>query len=812
MAMVQILMQREAAHASVHEIAELECVQFIDSDSNATKTAFQRPWVSEVRTCDDLLRQLRLFRAAATRLRLPTDHERDYDSAETLDEMNANFSELEKELKDMQTRQRTMDGSYAEKLEHRQVLRSATDELAFTSTLQRPAQPAGALEEEGTGLLEEGSGLRPLAEQQGPVRMIWGVVEMDKREALERLLFRATRGNAILKTSDRSHFFASAEGAPGTGSTKVPFAVVFSGRSIQDKVTKICQSMDVHSYHVPRSATEQIALLDTLEREIQDHKAVTAMSEKRQGDLLAPVAARLLEGEKRVLKEKAVWATLNLFDTSISNKTVVAEGWVPVDKISDVRAALLRGMRRSRVSSTSVMSLIETDATPPTLIKTNKLTCSFQALNDAYGTPRYLELNPGIFYPVTYSFLFGIMFGDIGHGILLLLGALFLISREHAWGGKKLNELIEPAFEGRYVLLLMALFSIYVGGVYNECFGCSLLPWSYWSLDCPKEGGQCAALPVAPPGFGVDPIWGIAENKLGYQNSFKMKISIIIGVSQMVFGLACKTSNCFYFKKWKDLYYENIPEYVFLLSIFGYLCLLIVYKWSVDWVGLGLAAPPLLDTLLGMVLDFGKPIPPDMVLYPGQATVQMILVILAVVSVPCMLFPKPYLLRAENREGYAQLETEDDTEVAPREADAHGIGHTEHKEFDFQECMIHQSIHVIEFVLGSVSNTASYLRLWALSLAHGGLSEVFWERVMLAALEVEAEPWVKAVAMFFAFSVWACLTFGVLMVMETLSACLHDIRLHWVEFQNKFYGADGKPFRPLSFKTVIREHVNGVSD
>lgn len=123
---------------------------------------------------------------------------------------------------------------------------------------------------------------------------------------------------------------------------------------------------------------------------------------------------------------------------------------------------------------------------------------------------------------------------------------------------------------------------------------------------------------------------------------------------------------------------------------------------------------------------------------------------------------------------------------------------------NFSEICIHQLIETIEFVLGTVSNTASYLRLWALSLAHGQLAHVFFNK-LLESFALSGSG--NAALLFLLFPVFFSFTFFVLMCMDSMECFLHTLRLHWVEFQNKFYKGNGYKFVPFSFSTIIELEI-----
>ena len=71
---------------------------------------------------------------------------------------------------------------------------------------------------------------------------------------------------------------------------------------------------------------------------------------------------------------------------------------------------------------------------------------------------------------------------------------------------------------------------------------------------------------------------------MGYYNSLKMKMSILLGVTHMLLGIFMKLLNAIYFRSGLDIAFEFVPQLLFMLSIFGYLCFIILYKWFTPYM------------------------------------------------------------------------------------------------------------------------------------------------------------------------------------------------------------------------------------
>lgn len=381
-----------------------------------------------------------------------------------------------------------------------------------------------------------------------------------------------------------------------------------------------------------------------------------------------------------------------------------------------------------------ILNEITVEEMPPTYNRVNKYTAGFQHLVDAYGPNSYREVNPAVYTIATFPFLFAVMFGDAGHGLIMLLTGLFLVIREDSLAKKaSSSEIFNIFFGGRYIITMMGFFSIYTGLIYNDIFSKSLnIFGSHWAFredlwpdnstvtDLEKyqmlDPGNFSLYQGNPYVFGLDPAWQSAQNKIVFLNGYKMKISLIFGLIHMVFGVTLSAWNKVLKRKYADIFLEFLPQLIFLVFIFCYLLFLIFFKWIyyyADTVNKDTnvrsehCAPNLLITFINMMLFKGGDADPKLVevckgyetyMYGGQEQLQKFLVIFGVLMIPIMLFGKP-IHKLMTRRSERQRRLQQDGERLLSEAQES----QEETEEAFGEIMIYQGIHTIEYVLGSVS-------------------------------------------------------------------------------------------------------------
>ncbi|NXT54641.1 VPP3 ATPase, partial [Pluvianellus socialis] len=822
---------------------------------NPKVSAFQRRFVGEVRRCEEMEKTFTFLqqelRGAGRALGPCPENPRAPLAREAL-RVQEQSEQLAQELREVSRNRASLRGRLRELRQYLHVLREGQRFTSLPAPHGSPPRPRALSEREPI--------LDPSLHQHldRKINFVAGVIHPWRVSAFERLLWRACRGYLVASFVEMPE--PMEDPATGESITWVIFLISYWGEQIGQKIRKISDCFHCHVYPYPESEASRADTMSGLHSQIQDLSVVLEETEQYLAQVLDKVALALPTWRVQVQKMKAIYLVLNQCSFDVTEKCLIAEVWCPVRDLTQVQDALRQGSYKSGSSVECFVQRIPTSESPPTLIRTNKFTAGFQSIVDAYGVASYQEVNPAPYAIITFPFIFAIMFGDVGHGLLMFLFALWMVLYENSPSLRQAsNEIWLTFFEGRYLILLMGAFSIYTGFIYNECFSKATVifpsAWSVatmanhsswrWDPNSPVTPNPRSLPGLTPPRsvhssaylathpsltldpnvtgvfqgpypFGIDPIWSLATNHLNFLNSFKMKMSVVLGIVHMGFGVLLGVFNHLHFQQRHRLVLEFLPEMVFLLALFGYLVFLIFYKWITFSAANSLVAPSILIHFIDMFLFTSNA--GNLPLYQGQVPVQTVLVVLALASVPVLLLGTPLYLCCRRRaprtgrpapvatgEQEPLLEGQEaGNSVNATKEDVESGGHSPDAEhLDFAEVFMHQAIHTIEYCLGCVSNTASYLRLWALSLAHAQLSEVLWTMVMRNGfVRLSYAGGVVLVPVFAAFAV---LTVAILLVMEGLSAFLHALRLHWVEFQNKFYVGAGYKLSPFAFAPDARE-------
>ena len=848
----KIRIPKESANEILFALGKLKnAIEFEDLTKNDIEA--KKSFGDMIKRCDEMKKKIDDFIQICKEFQVPLNKNNtfyDLNSRLSLDMQNRDkkfgstyFDLVESEILKNSRKISDLVDSHEQMRENLIILIEKKHVLEKASELIRDSLPLGNFSDSDSN--EDGI----LPSINSNLVLMAGTVPTENEMKLKRMIFRISRGNAtsnfynlyidkdeyiytstvrqrgfsIANMSDKNPIVHNIELLNNMNNEKKIFSVVFPGSSenvLLKKILKACEIFQASRYSVPKSSKIREEL-DALNADIHDKKAMLQSIERTLNDLLKELNKfQEINGYKyliyKIYFEQQRLIYTNLGKCILRENFVDGRVWIPQNKLDLIEQTLnnLFKDKENKINASLTDIENEPNINPPTLIITNEFTSVPQMIVDTYGTPRYKEINPGYFTIITFPFLFGVMFGDIGHSLFLLCLSIYLFIQNKSLS-KSSNSMVQVLAQSRYFILLMGFFALYCGLLYNDFLSVPIYFSSCYNK-FGKSGEYLDKKKDCKYKFGVDPVWIISNNELTFVNSLKMKFSVIIGVFQMSMGIVLKGLNAIYDKNFVDCLFVFIPQLIFMLILFGYMDALIFLKWSVNYDNEEDTAPDIKSYLMNIVLKFGE-LPPapadgkDWKLIGDRNLFEKLhkgILILALVCLVIMLVPPIFLNFKKAKKNYAKLNrinVENNDEANENLIQVNLDINQENQEPLMSDFVVASIIETIEFALGAISNTASYLRLWALSLAHSQLSKVFFEYSIGMFSRFIDQPVVDGMLLASIFVIYGGVTFGVLLCMDFMECFLHTLRLHWVEFQNKFFKADGHKFQPFCFEIHIEE-------
>ncbi len=272
--------------------------------------------------------------------------------------------------------------------------------------------------------------------------------------------------------------------------------------------------------------------LEEAKRKIEENAATLEKDEKEIINQLREIANKemgnLLRYKRFLTIAKTVdEANLNFLKTA---STYYLAGWVPAARVNEVVDII-----EKTTGGACVVEVSEPDEeeTPPTLVVNPKVTQPLEALTTTYGTPHYREIDPTSIVAVTFPFIFGFMFGDIGQGLILTLVGIFM--------GFKMKKLSDKGRKLGRTLILCGIMATLVGFMYGSMFG----------LEAEAMHGEEISPMEKYLGFSIEPVKVPVLDRffegalLGAPDRIMRAVyfSIYLGIGLLILGLVINIVN-----------------------------------------------------------------------------------------------------------------------------------------------------------------------------------------------------------------------------------------------------------------------------